>query len=290
MTFQESFHADLLLVEDWLTRYFDSLQPFADLTDAMRYSLMAGGKRIRPILTLEACRFCGGDPNRALPLACALEMVHTYSLIHDDLPCMDDDDYRRGRPTNHKVYGEATAVLAGDGLQAAAFSVLAECGLPPEQTVAAVKCLAEAAGPVGMVAGQALDMASEGYALSVADIKELQSLKTGAMIVASVRLGCIAAGVTGDKEDALVEYAKKIGLAFQIRDDILDVEGDERELGKSVGSDAVSEKATFVSLKGLEACQKMVNDLTNQSVDRLRPFSNSEFLCRLAETLAGREK
>jgi len=291
MTHEERIKADQDLIEQWLEQYADRLLPYGDLMDAIRYSLLFGGKRIRPILVLEACRFCGGEPEVALPLACSLEMIHTYSLIHDDLPCMDDDDYRRGRLTNHKVYGEATALLAGDALLTGAFSVMTRADrLSPEQIVAAVKCIADAAGPAGMVAGQILDIAGEGSALSFEDIKEVESLKTGAVIVAAVRLGCIAAGVSGEKEDALVGYAQRIGLAFQIKDDVLDVEGDETVLGKPVGSDAAKEKATFAYLKGINACLSMVKELTAQAVGLLKSYEGSEFLCWLAELLAERNK
>ena len=185
MSYLEQMQQDCARVEEWLRTCFMGREPRADLYDAMRYSLLAGGKRLRPVLLLESCRMCGGDVEGALPFACAVEMLHTYSLIHDDLPAMDNDDLRRGRPTNHTVYGEATAILAGDGLLTAAFQTLAGARLPAERVVEAVACLAKEAGPEGMVGGQALDMAGEGRALTLGELELLQSLKTGALISAA---------------------------------------------------------------------------------------------------------
>lgn len=292
MTHQERFQADLEQIEAGLSACFRERDSRADLYDAMQYSLLAGGKRLRPVLVLEACRMCGGDPAVAMPFACAIEMIHTYSLIHDDLPCMDNDDFRRGRPTNHKVYGEATAVLAGDGLLTAAFELILESGngLPPDRVLAASSCLARSAGSQGMVGGQALDMAGEGHALTLSEVEELQRLKTGALISAAVEMGCLLAGGGERQQKALRRYAQRLGLAFQIRDDILDVEGDSATLGKPVGSDARSEKTTFVTLKGLAACQEMVERLTREAVAALAPFPDAAFLCWLAEALVAREK
>ena len=216
--FQQRLREDQERVEAALERRFQDSARYADLTEAMEYSLLAGGKRIRPVLTLECCRLCGGDPEAALDFACGVEMVHTYSLIHDDLPAMDDDDLRRGRPTNHKVYGEATAILAGDGLLTAAFQTLAGAKLPAERVVEAVACLAKEAGPEGMVGGQALDMAGEGRALTRKELERLQSLKTGALISAAAELGCIAAGGTAEQRAAVRTYAQCLGRAFQSAD------------------------------------------------------------------------
>ena len=187
--FQQRLEEDRKLVEEALHQVCQGWRRYADLTEAMEYSLLAGGKRIRPVLVLETCRLCGGDPALALPLACGVEMIHTYSLIHDDLPAMDDDDLRRGRPTNHKVYGEATAILAGDGLLTAAFGVLTQAELPAERVVEAVSCLSREAGPEGMVGGQVLDMAGEGRALTRGELEQLQQLKTGALISAAASIG-----------------------------------------------------------------------------------------------------
>ena len=289
MNFTEQFIADKDRVEQALKEAFQGRTPHADLYDAMNYSLLAGGKRLRPILVLEACRLCGGEVESALPFACAVEMIHTYSLIHDDLPCMDDDDLRRGKPTNHKVYGEATAVLAGDALLTAAFEMaLSAPDLPPQRVMEATRCLARAAGAAGMVGGQALDMAGEGHALALSDLEELQALKTGALITASVEMGCILAGGSGGAREALVRYARKLGLAFQIRDDMLDVTGSEAELGKPIGSDAREDKSTFVTLKGLPACEELVSSLTDEAVSALSGFEHPEFLTQLAHTLVGR--
>ena len=292
MTFEEQFRADQETIENALKACFADRESRADLYDAMQYSLLAGGKRLRPVILLETCRMCGGDVDKALPFACAIEMIHTYSLIHDDLPCMDDDDLRRGRPTNHKVYGEATAVLAGDGLLTAAFECMLEggSGLPAERVLAAAACLARSAGARGMVGGQALDMAGEGHALSLSDVEELQKLKTGALIFAGAEIGCLLAGGGEDALCAARTYARKLGLAFQIRDDILDVEGDAATLGKPIGSDARCEKTTFVTLRGLETCQKLVEDLTREAQDALRSLPGSDFLIWLAEKLVARNK
>jgi len=292
MDFKKRHAEDCALIEAWLKNYFAARKPYGDLNDAMLYSLMAGGKRVRPVLLLETCRMCGGDVALALPFACAVEMVHTYSLIHDDLPCMDDDDLRRGKPTNHKVYGEATAVLAGDGLLTAAFEAMLDEGkdLPAERVLAAAACLSKAAGGRGMVGGQTLDMAAEGHMLTADELKELYALKTGALIAAAAEMGCILAGGTKEQREAVVRYAGKIGLAFQVQDDILDVEGDEAMLGKPIGSDVRSEKNTYVTLKGLETCKGLVEELTDDALGALEGFEEPDFLRWLALQLAGREK
>lgn len=283
---------DCTLIENWLHRYFAARRPHGDLNDAMLYSLMAGGKRVRPVLLLETCRMCGGDVEAVLPFACAVEMVHTYSLIHDDLPCMDDDDLRRGKPTNHKVYGEATAVLAGDGLLTAAFEVMAEeyGALPLDRVVRAIACLGRAAGGRGMVGGQILDMAGEGHAISEEELREMCALKTGALITASAQMGCILAGGSEEQLRAVTCFAEKIGLAFQVQDDILDVSGDEIMLGKSVGSDARSEKSTFVTLRGCDDCGKLVDALTEEALASLEIFEDGGFHRWLARRLAGRDR
>ena len=289
MTYEQQLAADREQVEGALRGCFNGREPRADLYDAMQYSLMAGGKRLRPVLLLESCRMCGGEADKALPFACAVEMIHTYSLIHDDLPCMDNDDLRRGKPTNHKVYGEATAVLAGDGLLTAAFETMLEArGLPQDRVLSAAACLAQAAGGRGMVGGQALDMAGEGHALALSEVEELQRLKTGALISAAAEMGCILAGGGEEARSAVRKYARKLGLAFQIRDDILDVEGDSAVLGKPVGSDARSEKTTFVTLKGVSACQEQVERLTQEAQQALACLKGRDFLCWLAQSLVAR--
>ena len=275
-------------VEEFLQGQFSDKPHWEDLYASMRYSLLAGGKRIRPVLALEFARLAGGKWQEVLPAACAVEMVHTYSLIHDDLPCMDDDDLRRGRPTNHKVYGEATAILAGDGLLTAAFEQLASAGMPAQRVVDAVACLARAAGPAGMVGGQALDMAGEGRGLARWEREQLQSLKTGALISAAAELGCIAAGGGEEARAQVRRYAMALGRAFQVRDDMLDVTSTDQELGKPVGSDRSREKSTFVTALGLEGCAELVEQLTRQAEEALAGFEQSGFHIWLARQLAQR--
>jgi geranylgeranyl diphosphate synthase type II len=280
---------DQAAIEASLAAVFAGAERCADLHDAMEYSLLAGGKRIRPVLVLETCRMCGGVPQQAMPFARALEMVHTYSLIHDDLPAMDNDDLRRGRPTNHKVYGEATAILAGDGLLTAAFGQLAQAELPAERIVEAVSCLAQAAGPEGMVGGQSLDMDGEGHALTMDELERLQSLKTGALISAAAELGCIAAGGTPEQRAKVRAYAQALGRAFQVRDDMLDVIGSDQELGKPIGSDFNNEKSTFMTALGLDGCARLVETLTEQAIQALDGFAQPEFHIWLAQQLAQRK-
>ena len=280
----------LAQIEEYLSGLFKSGERYADLQEAMEYSLLAGGKRIRPLLTLETCRMCGGDTQLALPFAAAVEMIHTYSLIHDDLPAMDDDDLRRGRPTNQKVYGEATAILAGDGLLTAAFGQLASAQLPAERIVEAVKYLSFCAGPDGMVGGQSLDMAGEGRALEKRELEQLQSLKTGALICAAAELGCIAAGGSEQQRLAVRRYAQALGRAFQIRDDMLDVISTDQELGKPVGSDRTNEKNTFVTALGLDGCAEMVDKLTREAIQALENFEQADYHIWLAGELATRNK
>jgi len=277
-----------LAIEDYLNSCFmqDSL-PQKQLFEAMRYSLLAGGKRIRPVLTLEFCRICGGDWHKALPFAAALEMVHTYSLIHDDLPCMDNDDYRRGRLTNHRVYGEATAVLAGDALLTAAFDTISQAELSADVRISAVRILASCAGEMGMVGGQILDMEGETRALTEEEVRTVHRLKTGCLISAACRLGVLAAGGSREQLDAAAVYAEGLGLAFQIRDDMLDVMGDMQTLGKATHTD--EKKTTFVSLYGLDACGELVKAETQKAVSALDAFSDRVFLANLAESLAVRE-
>ena len=288
MNFSEQLREDQRLIEQALTQYAAAWPSYGRLKESMAYSLLSGGKRIRPVLTLAICRLFGGNPEAALPFACALEMIHTSSLIHDDLPCMDDDDLRRGIPTSHKVFGEAGAVLAGDAFLLAAFETMARAVLSPEQIVRGTLCLSRAAGPEGMVGGQVLDLLGEGKTSTYEEIEQTERLKTGCMIEAAARLGAIAAGSSEEEEESAACYARKIGLAFQIRDDLLDVLGEEETFGKPIGSDEAKEKSTFVSLKGIEACQKQVEELTDEAIDCLAPFEGKAFLCELAQMLAGR--
>ena len=264
----------------------------ASLYEAIRYSLLSGGKRIRATLVLETCRMLGGQPEAALPFACAVEMVHAYSLIHDDLPCMDDDDMRRGKPTNHKVYGEATAILAGDGLLTDAFSVTA---MNPYVTgdcaATAVAILSGAAGSFGMVKGQAADLYGESHELTEGELVELHMGKTGAMICASVQLGCIAAGYMPNDEitERLTLFARNIGLVFQIVDDILDVTSTSEKLGKNIGSDKDKNKTTFMSFFTPESAKEYAERLTEEAIGLVDNIEGSGGLIDLALYLCDRE-
>ncbi len=259
-----------------------------EVAEAMKYSLYAGGKRIRPYLVLAFCRLFGGSERAALPFAAAVEMIHTFSLIHDDLPCMDNDDMRRGKPTNHKVYGEATALLAGDALALKAFGVAASNKeVSPDTALRAVGALSFAAAEQGMVGGQIMDMYGENHALSLDKLEKLQGLKTGALICVSARLGALAAGITDSDERMrnALEYAKGIGLAFQITDDILDVEGDEALLGKPIGSDAENSKSTFLTHMTIDDAKDYARKLTNDAKSAIEEYEGSENLLSLADYL-----
>ncbi len=264
----------------------------SEMLNAMAYSLKNGGKRIRPMLTLEFCRICGGNIEKAIPFALGAEMIHTYSLIHDDLPCMDDDDMRRGKPSSHKVFGEANALLAGDSLLTLAFeTVLSADGVSAEAKVRAGLELSKAAGCSGMIAGQVMDLANEGRSAPLEDIKETDRLKTGEMIKVSCVMGCIAAGADEEKIKAAEIYSENIGLAFQIVDDILDVTSDEETLGKPVGSDSENKKSTYVSLLGLDKSAEYAEELTEKAKEALKIFGDEgEFLVQLADMLASRKK
>lgn len=275
-------------IEDYLDRecfQYDS-EPQKTLFSAMRYSLLAGGKRLRPILVFDFCRMCGGNWKSAATFAAAVEMIHTYSLIHDDLPCMDNDDYRRGSLTNHKVYGEAIAVLAGDALLTAAFSYLAKAPCSAETRIKAVQVLSECAGELGMVGGQVLDMQSEQRQCTAQEVLNIQSRKTGALIRAACVLGVLAGNGSEEQIAAASDFAAHLGLAFQIRDDILDVIGDARELGKAVGVD--SNKNTFIHLYGLEQCNELVRSHTDFANDALVAFAEPTYMINLSNYLTSR--
>ncbi len=264
-----------------------------DLYEAMGYSLLAGGKRLRPVLVLAFAHIAGGGgwQHAGIP-ACAVEMVHTYSLIHDDLPCMDDDDLRRGKPTNHKIFGETMAVLAGDALQTLAFSSLHHARIPAMDAGDCAFELARAAGPGGMVGGQVLDTLHEPK--SEAELLQVHRLKTGALIRAACRIGCICGGVASPfTRDAAEAYGENLGLAFQIRDDMLDVMGDEASFGKPIGSDRAKGKVTFVDLYGLEGCEAQVRKYTERAKSALLSVdwpAGTDFLLTLADVLADRRK
>ncbi len=264
------------------------------LHDSMEYSLTAGGKRIRPMLVMEFAKLCGGTEEAALPFACAVEMVHTYSLIHDDLPCMDNDDLRRGKPTNHKVFGEATALLAGSGLLTHAFETLTSpkaIALNGAETCAkAVALVAACAGIDGMLGGQMIDLQSEGKQVSVETLQTMDRLKTGALIRCACELGCLSAGATDEQIEGARVYAENIGLAFQIVDDMLDVTSSTEKLGKPVGSDSENEKSTYAALLGVEQCRILSRELTEKAVEALKIFpGDTEPLKNFAEYLLHRE-
>lgn len=266
--------------------------PTADdvVSQAMRYSVENGGKRIRPALLLEFCRVCGGDYKKAVPFACALEMIHTYSLIHDDLPCMDNDDFRRGKPSCHIAFGEEYALLAGDALLTLAFETAMKSNLSAEITVRAAKELAKAAGVMGMVGGQVLDLQNEGKKVGVSDLQKTDELKTGELIRAACVLGCVCAGADDKKIAAAEKYAHDIGIAFQIVDDILDVTSDEETLGKPIGSDEENQKSTYVSLLGIEKSRKTAEELTLNAQKALDAFDGDvSSLKDFAEKLKNRK-
>ena len=262
----------------------------AVMTDAMRYSTLIGGKRIRPILTLEFARLCGADPEQALPFACALEMIHTSSLIHDDLPCMDNDDTRRGKPTCHRAYGENYALLAGDALEAYAFEVASSAELPPDRVVCGIRLLSRATGPCGMLGGQTMDEQNEQRTdMTLIRLTETDARKTGALIRCACELGCAAAEATPSQREAAVRYGEALGVAFQIQDDILDVIGDAETLGKATGHDAEGNKATYVGFLGLEESVKRAADFSEQAVTALQEFPDPSFLMELTERLLQRD-
>lgn len=289
MEFKQQYAAYQQAIEQYLEGLFSPDKPYGRLQEAMRYSILGGGKRIRPVLTLEFARLGGIDWHLALPYACALELVHNYSLIHDDLPCMDDDDLRRGQPTTHKKFGETLAVLAGDALQPEAFRLIAEAPCMSDGSrVEAVRVLARACGADGMVAGQVLDTL---YGIQTEEqLKAMYRLKTGVMISGAAELGCVAADMPADMRAQAVEFADRLGLAFQIRDDMLDVIGNADEFGKPIGSDKDEGKVTYVDLLGLDDCGKLIHELTEQAVSAVSDLDRDGFLTALAESLTERTK
>ena len=290
MNYQERYSAYQQAIEEYLADIFSAEdKPYGRLQESIRYSLLAGGKRIRPVLTLEFARLGGIDWHLALPYACALELVHNYSLIHDDLPCMDDDDLRRGKPTNHKVYGETLAVLAGDAMQPEAFRLILQArGLSADNRIEAALILANACGGEGMVAGQVLDTVC--HVTDEEGLTMLNRLKTGAMISAAAELGCVASKMPMYWRQQAVRYAEQLGLAFQIRDDMLDVMGDEEVFGKPIGSDKEEGKITYVDLKGLDGCEQEVEKCTAAAKEAIRDIPDHDFLWELADRMVGRNK
>lgn len=285
---------DAALTEKALETYLnvdDERIPF--LFDAMRYSVLGAGKRVRPFLVLEFCRLAGGSVEDAMPFACALEMIHSYSLVHDDLPCMDNDELRRGKPTTHVKYGYANALLAGDALLTYAFEVaLASENVAPALKCEAVKLLSSRAGAKGMIGGQQIDLDSENKSIPIELLKYLHSLKTGALISCACELGCIAAGMDAQHplRKAAVEYASLIGATFQIIDDILDVEGDEAIFGKPIGSDAEQGKTTFLTFMSVPEAREYAAQLTEKAKSLILDFDGSDVLCDFADYLLNRNK
>ncbi len=266
-------------VNEALERFLPPVEdPTKNLIDSIRYSIFAGGKRLRPILCLGAVEALGERPELCLPVACALEMIHTYSLIHDDLPAMDDDDLRRGKPTNHVVFGEAMAILAGDGLLTEAFFVLSNHGVNElinhAKLLEIIRIISKAAGFRGMVGGQAIDVESEGKAIEPSLLEMMHACKTGALITAAVESGAVAAGADAEARKDLVEYGRHFGLAFQITDDILDITGDSKEMGKPVGSDEAKNKSTFPALYGLDRTKEMAKFHVSRAIQSLKRFDD----------------
>ncbi|GAM11645.1 geranylgeranyl diphosphate synthase [Geobacter sp. OR-1] len=284
---------------DIVDKALDRFMPPGDalpssLHTAMRYSLFAGGKRIRPVLLLAACDAVGGELEAAIPAACAMEMIHTYSLIHDDLPAMDDDDFRRGRPTNHKVYGEAVAILAGDALLTEAFVLLANpefLKVSPTKMLAVIREIACCAGSHGMVGGQVVDMESEGKSdIDLATVQYIHTHKTGALMKASVKAGAVLGGASEEELAALTRYGEAIGLAFQIADDVLDIEGTTEEIGKDAGSDQEREKATYPAIMGLAESKRRASELVEMALAALETFNhNADPLREIARYIVARK-
>lgn len=291
--FQTKMNDYCALVEAQLVKYLDRSDKLKQvLFDAMNYSISAGGKRIRPIIMLEFNRICGGKVENALPFACALEMIHTYSLIHDDLPCMDNDDFRRGKPSCHKAFGEANALLAGDALLNLAFeTMLSSCdGISSDKALAAAATIAKCSGADGMIGGQIIDLTNEGKKIDYDTLIKLYRDKTGALLRAAAVSGAIL-GDGGDEQIKAAEiYADNIGLAFQIVDDVLDTIGDEKVLGKPIGSDIKNDKSTFVSFFGVDGSLEKAAELTQNAIDALNAFDDTDFLVELSKSLCNRNK
>lgn len=279
------------LIEQRLDLLTSNLDTPSEIAQSVRYSLLAGGKRIRPSLLLEFYSLLGGNKADALNFACAVEMIHTYSLIHDDLPCMDDDDLRRGRPSNHKKFGEATALLAGDALLTLAFEVASNYNenLDSSRVLKAINHLAKAAGITGMIGGQVIDLQSEGKEIDLKTLEILQSKKTVALLKVNAQIACALANATNTQTNALESYCDYIGKAFQVVDDILDVLGDEKLLGKPIGSDKNSNKNTYINFLGLEKSKELANDLTNKAKAEVAIFGErSETFSQIADILCNR--
>lgn len=295
MNYTDKYSMYRNVVEEWLEKCVTVPDlPERKLFEAMRYSLLAGGKRLRPVLSLAVCDMLGGRHESVLPFACAIELIHAYSLIHDDLPCMDDDDFRRGRPTNHKVFGEATAVLAGDALLNTACEIMLNAVLgdteDPRGKAEAAMIIIKAAGTTGMIAGQIIDLESENTAISFEELCRMHRLKTGALIRASVLSAARICKADEKTWEALDSYSRHIGLAFQIKDDLLDFEGDPAVLGKNTGSDEKNKKSTFVTMLGIEKAKELLEETVDKAVKSLEGLENAGFLVETAVYIADREK
>ena len=280
------------LLEESLQRELNNTPTIDEnIFKAMEYSLFAGGKRLRPVMLMAAADAISGNGEKFLPTACAVEMIHTYSLIHDDLPAMDNDDYRRGKLTNHKVFGEATAILAGDALLTHAFDIMTRQETEPATLIAVIREISQASGIAGMIGGQSLDLQSEGKRLNLKDLRRMHLGKTGALFRASIRCGAILAGANAEQLNELTQYAENFGLAFQITDDILDVTGDEKILGKPVGSDKRNEKSTYVTLMAPDEAGILAELTVETAIDALKNFDDeADFLRALVEFLIKRDK
>lgn len=280
------------IVEKYLDTYLtEKDNPQKIIYDAMRYSVFAGGKRLRPVLMMAVSDMCGGERDEVIPFACAMEMIHTYSLIHDDLPAMDNDDLRRQMPTSHIKFGEATAILAGDALLSRAFEVVSEYdGAYPDRAMKAIHALACSSGTEGMIGGQIVDMQSEGKEITLGELEYLHLNKTGAIIRSACAIGAIMSGAGEEELEKIDEFAKNLGIAFQIQDDILDVTGTEEELGKPIGSDAEENKNTYVKIVGLEKSEELAREYSGKAKEALAIFgSRADFLLNLADYLTDRK-
>ncbi|NMA65118.1 MAG: polyprenyl synthetase family protein [Clostridiaceae bacterium] len=295
MDYKEIYQNYTEIIENWLNHYTAYKDcPEKVIYESMNYSLLAGGKRLRPVLSLAVCDLIEGDYDDVLPFACALEMIHNYSLIHDDLPCMDNDDFRRGKPTNHRVFGQAIAVLAGDGLLNRAFELMLEevskddkdCYLRSK----AALLIAKAAGTSGMIGGQVIDIKSEGRHINQEELLNMHKKKTGALIKASILFPAELYDTSVSIKKCLSDYAENIGLAFQIKDDILDHEGNISVVGKPTGSDTKNNKSTFVTLMGLDTAKELLREKVNLAVKALENVNNSDFLIKTAYFIADRDK
>ncbi|MEW6695742.1 MAG: polyprenyl synthetase family protein [Bacillota bacterium] len=293
MSFMEELKAWSLQVDLAMQEYLPPADAYpATLHEAMRYSVFAGGKRLRPILVLAAAKAVGGSTSKVMPVACALELIHTYSLVHDDLPAMDNDDIRRGRPTNHIVYGEAMAILVGDALLTLAFELIGRCGaeFTPEAVNRVVLEIARASGSRGLIGGQVVDILSENKPIEADVLEYIHRHKTGALFKAAIRSGAILGGATTPQLGALTVYAEQMGLAFQIKDDLLDIEGDQTKIGKPVGSDIKNQKVTYPSLYGVAGAREMAANAAQEAMDALKIFNHeAEFLRAMMHFIINRD-